>query len=239
MDVYDKDIHKKDGSAHWHNRPEKNWKKFEFNQPYAKGLKRLKEKVLVKTNFDSSTLWQWGTMQAMALIGILKSAEKKFGSEGQKLVLDSLSDVGYDIGRQVVEGTEIPEDMPAHEWISFFATIINRIVYASLESPSINSENDVDFHIDWCPHQDHYTAMDCRVQRYFVQGMIDAALEFAKANGRDDIWDVGFKSTIPNGAQTCYFQLEKAQSEADTRRWARYTQVLEKKALKLARDSSP
>src|SRR6185436_4803315 len=64
---------------HWEHRPEPKWQKFQFNQPYAKGLKRLKEEVLAKTDFDPTTLWQWGTMQAMALIEILKSAEKTFG----------------------------------------------------------------------------------------------------------------------------------------------------------------
>jgi hypothetical protein len=38
--------------SHWQHRPEPAWEKFEFNQPYAKGLKRLKEEVLAKTDFD-------------------------------------------------------------------------------------------------------------------------------------------------------------------------------------------
>ncbi len=37
---------------HWETRPEKNWEKFSFNQPYKKGLERLQEQVLDKTNFD-------------------------------------------------------------------------------------------------------------------------------------------------------------------------------------------
>ncbi len=234
MSVYDKPVHKKDGSKHWQNRPEPNWAKFKFNQPYARGLKRLKEQVLARTNFDPTTLWQWGTMQAMALITVLKKAEQQFGSEGQQLVLDSLREVGYDIGQQVVDGIDIDQDIPPHEWISFYATVINRIVYASLESPQVHGEGEVDFHIDWCPHQDHYGAFDCRVQRYFVQGMIDAALEYAKAQGRDDIWNVGFRNTIPNGAQTCYFQIEKAK-EGDQERWTRYTKALEGKALRAAK----
>ena len=61
--------------AHWEHRPEPGWKNFKFNQPYAVGLKRLKEEVLAKTDFDPATLWQWGTMQAMALIQILKDCE--------------------------------------------------------------------------------------------------------------------------------------------------------------------
>ena len=127
MSVYDKEIYQEGGSRHWQNRTEKNWKKFEFNQPYAKGLKRLKEKILGHTNFDAATLWQWGTMQAMALIDILKSAEKKFGAEGQELVLESLRRVGHDIGRQIVDGTRIDDEISTEEFISFFASVVNRI----------------------------------------------------------------------------------------------------------------
>ncbi len=29
--------------AHWEHRPEPAWKRFRFNQPYAKGLARLRE----------------------------------------------------------------------------------------------------------------------------------------------------------------------------------------------------
>ena len=65
---------------HWEHRPEKSWKEFTINQPYAKGLARLREEVLAKTDFDPATLWQWGTMQAMAVIEILKtSAEECLG----------------------------------------------------------------------------------------------------------------------------------------------------------------
>ncbi|MFO1470884.1 MAG: hypothetical protein U1F27_07610 [Turneriella sp.] len=236
--------------THWQTRPKKNWQKFQYNQPYAKGLANVK-KVLSETNFDPATLWQWGTMQAMALIEVLKTAEKTFGAQGQKLVLDALKKIGHDIGTQILAGTTIDAETDTNEWISFYATVINRIAYASLESPKVHGENIgpgaggswvgaamegrivADFHIDYCPHQDMYGAMDCRVQRYFVQGMIDAAREFAKAHGRDDIYDVMFKTTIPNGYDTCFFKIEKGDA-ASAERWARYTEVLEKKNLKLA-----
>jgi len=97
--------------AHWDHRPEAKWKEFRFNQPYAKGLARLKDEVLAKTDFDPATLWQWGTMQAMALIEILKDAEATFGEEGQKLVYRSLHKIGLDVGRQLLAGVEIPETM--------------------------------------------------------------------------------------------------------------------------------
>ena len=123
--------------AHWQNRPEPKWKEFRFNQPYAKGLKRLREDVLAKTDFDPATLWQWGTMQAMALIEVLKDAEATFGEAGQKMVYESLRKIGLDIGRQILAGTTVPDDMTDAEFASFYATVINRIAYASLEAPQI------------------------------------------------------------------------------------------------------
>jgi len=216
--------------AHWENRPEAKWKQFQFNQPYAKGLKRLKEEVLAKTDFDPATLWQWGTMQAMALITILKTAEAELGEAGQKLVYRALHATGLDIGRQVLAGTTLPEGISGAEFASFYATVINRIVYASLEAPKIDGDTQVSFDILWCPHQDHYGAFDCRVQRYFVQGMIDAAREYAGQFG----FDVRFDSTIPAGAQTCHFTMWKATDEEKSQ-WANYTSQLERKALEISK----
>ena len=216
--------------AHWEHRPEKSWKNFQFNQPYAKGLKRLKEEVLAKTDFDPATLWQWGTMQAMALIEILKDAEKEFGEAGQKLVCNGLKKIGLDIGRQILENTQKPSEMTEAEFVSFYATVINRIAYASLEAPKIDSADQVSFDILWCPHQDHYQAMDCRVQRYFVQGMLDALEEFGASHG----FQVRFNSTIPAGAPTCHFSIWKASPD-EKAHWAAYTKQLEEKAIQLAK----
>src|SRR5262245_12638788 len=90
--------------AHWEHRPAHNWKKCEFKQPYSKGLTRLKEEVLGKTDFDPATLWQWGTMQAMALIEVLKSCEAAFGEQGQAIVHAALRKIGHDVGRQILDG---------------------------------------------------------------------------------------------------------------------------------------
>ena len=38
--------------AHWEHRDEPRWRDFRFNQPYAKGLARLEDEVLAKTDFD-------------------------------------------------------------------------------------------------------------------------------------------------------------------------------------------
>jgi hypothetical protein len=216
--------------AHWQNRPEPAWKSFHYKQPYQKGLTRLREEVLGKTDFDPAVLWQWGTMQAMALIEVLKSCEARFGAEGQALVYESLRRIGYDVGYQILDGASWPEGMTETEWVSFYATVINRIAYASLEEPRIDGAEQASFDITWCPHQDHYGAFDCRVQRYFVQGMIDAAREHAGRFG----FEVRFDSTIPSGAPTCHFTMWKPQGE-EASAWREMTRLIDDKALTRAR----
>lgn len=215
--------------AHWENRPEESWKSFQFNQPYEKGLKRLKEEVLAKTDFDPATLWQWGTMQAMAIIEILKDCEEEFGLEGQTIVRKALHKIGLDVGRQILKATKKPENMSEAEFISYYATVINRIVYASLEAPKIDSNSQVSFDILWCPHQDHYQAFDCRVQRYLVQGMLEALSEF----GATENFQVRFDSTIPAGSSTCHFTIWKTDSQAG-KAWQEYTEQIEVKAIQIA-----
>jgi len=218
--------------AHWQHRPEPGWKKFRFNQPYAKGLTRLREEVLGKTDFDPAVLWQWGTMQATALIEVLKSCEARFGAEGQELVYDALRRVGLDVGRQILEGTEWPEDATEAELVSYYATVINRIAYASLEEARVEGEEQASFDITWCPHQDHYAAFDCRVQRYFVQGMIDAAREHTGRLG----FEVRFDSTIPSGGETCRFTLWKPSGQ-EASAWRQMTELINEKALVRAKRS--
>ena len=216
--------------THWDSREEESWKDFRFNFPFEKGLKRLKEEVLEKTDFDPAVLWVWGTMQAMAVVQILKDCEREFGEKGQKVVNEALRKVGLDIGRQMIEGLERPEGMSEAEIVSFLYTVGNRIIYASLEDPSIDSEDEVSFHILWCPHQDHYRAFDCRVQRYFVQGMIDAVRE----KGWVTDWQIRFAQTIPAGADTCRFVIWRAPDE-EKMEWERFTEQIERKALEIAR----
>ena len=215
--------------AHWENRPESRWKDFSFNQPYAKGLAKLRE-VLATTDFDPATLWQWGTMQAMALIEILKDCEAEFGEKGQKLVFRALEKVGKDVGRQILAGTSVPEGMSEAEFVSFYATVLNRIAYASLEAPRVDSKDQATFDILWCPHQDHYGPYDCRVQRYFVQGMIEAGKEFAAWKG----FEVRFDTTIPSGSPTCHFTMGKP-TELEKGAWMKKTKELEQSSLERAK----
>lgn len=219
--------------AHWEHRKEKNWSKFHFNQPYAKGLKRLREEVLAGTDFDPAVLWQWGTMQAMAVVRILKDCENIFGEQGQQTVGDALRKVGHDIGEQLFKGLARPQGLSEAEIISYFATVVNRIAYASLEEPRIDSDDKVSFDIIWCPHQDHYSAFDCRVQRYLVQGMLEA---FSETGWISRDWQVKFTCTIPSGSPVCNFVLWKSTPQ-EKAEWEMYTAKLEQKALKQSREN--
>jgi len=221
--------------AHWEHRPESSWAAFRFGQPYAKGLARLRDEVLAKTDFDPATLWQWGTMQAMALSKVLSACEGAFGAEGQRVVGEAIRAIGLDVGRQILEHAVRPSELgdsqlTEAEFISYYATVINRIAYASLEAPKIDGAGQVSFDILWCPHQDHYKAFDCRIQRYFVEGMIEAATEWTGQG----FWQVRFDSTIPAGAATCHFTLWRGTDE-DRARWQGDTQLLEARALVRAR----
>jgi hypothetical protein len=215
--------------AHYDHREEDSWRDFKFNFPYARGLERLRREVLEKGDYDPGVLWIWGTMQAMAVIRILKACEREFGEEGQRVVNGALREVGLDIGRQMMEGLDKPEAMSDAEMASFFATVVNCIAYASLEDPSIDSDEQVSFHILWCPHQDYYAPFDCRVQRYFVQGMLEAV----KEKGALADWQVRFTQTIPAGAETCRFELWRALS-GEKSQWEKYSEQLEAKALEIA-----
>lgn len=214
--------------AHWKNRKEQNWSKFRFNQPYAKGVKRLREEVLAKTDFDPAVLWQWGTMQAMSVIQILKDCEKEFGEKGQQVINNSLRKIGHDVGSQLFAGLQKPGGLSEAEIVSFFCTVVNRVIYASLEDPRIDGGEKISFDILWCPHQDHYSAFDCRVQRYLVQGMLDALHETGWISPG---WQVKFNCTIPAGARVCTFVLRKS-SPHEQAEWELYTKKLENKALK-------
>ncbi|MDI6873351.1 MAG: hypothetical protein QME89_10325 [Actinomycetota bacterium] len=215
--------------AHYERKDEERWGEFRFRFPYEAGLRRLREEVLTNPDFDPSVLWVWGTMQATAVLEVLKACEREFGEAGQEVVREALRRVGLDVGRQILEGLEWPEDLSEAEMASFYATVINCVAYASLEKPTIDSPERVSFHILWCPHQEQYGAFDCRVQRYFVQGMLEALRE----RGWLTDWQVRFTRTIPAGAETCHFELWKAPGE-EASLWERYSEELERRALEMA-----
>ncbi|MBD3194441.1 MAG: hypothetical protein GF317_05250 [Candidatus Lokiarchaeota archaeon] len=180
-----------------------------------------------REDFDATSLLQFGLFMSKGIIYILKEAENRLGKEGQEVIKDALIKTGYDIGSQMIDLEKIPDDVSDIELMSFLATIINTEAWTSIEDPRIESDDLCSFDILWCPLQDVYSAFDCRVQRYFVQGIIDYF--------RDNVFDnsdfhIEFKCTIPSGADKCTFivhRVEPGQNDI----WDEYSKELERKAL--------
>lgn len=208
-------------------RKEENWKKIKFGEPFKKALDRFKENVQNRNDFDASSLLQFGLFMSMAVINILKENEARFGIEGQKAVNNALMKTGYEMGREIAENIEILPDIPEIELMSFLATIINTQAWTSIEDPKIDNKDTCSFNILWCPLQDIYSAFDCRVQRYLVQGIIN----YFRDNILKTEFQVEFKYTIPAGSTHCRFIIErKKPGEPD--KWETYSKLLERKALK-------
>ena len=71
---------------------------------------------------------------------------------------------------EMLDGVEVPAGLSASEVVSLLASWINEVCYASIEKPNVG-EGSADFDIHYCPHEDVYGAFDCRVQRYYVEGI--------------------------------------------------------------------
>ena len=209
------------------NRQEKNWTNTKLGEPFKEALDRFRKEVQEREDFDPTSLLQFGLFMSMAVINILQEVEKKLGKEGQKVVIDALIKTGYTMGNQILENVQIPAEISDIELMSFLATIVNTQSWTSIEDPRIDSEEQCSFDILWCPLQDVYKAFDCRVQRYLVQGIINA---FRDSGVLQHDYQVEFKSTIPAGAETCLFHITKKDpNEKD--KWEEYSKELEKKAL--------
>ena len=209
------------------NRKEEMWKKTKLGEPFKKALERFRADVIPRSDFDPTSLLQFGLFMSMAVINILQEVEKKLGNNGQKVVVDALIKTGYSMGNQILEDIQIPSEISDIELMSFLATIVNTQAWTSIEDPRIDNEELCSFDIIWCPLQDVYKAFDCRVQRYLVQGIINA---FRDSGVLQHEYQVEFKKTIPAGAETCLFQITKKNPD-EKDKWEEYSKSLEKKAL--------
>ncbi|MEW6531524.1 MAG: hypothetical protein AB1473_11850 [Thermodesulfobacteriota bacterium] len=207
-------------------RPEPNYEGVRLGMPYEEAVDNFRRAMGGRADFDPAVLFVWGTMQAKAVLGILKAVEEAFGENGQQVVRKAINQVGYDAAKQLVESSVFPDDLGDGELISFMVTGINTVLYASLERPWVVSKSRCEFDILWCPHQDVYKPFDCRVQRYFVEGMI-RAMEEIKGTRVNPYVD----KLIPRGDDCCHFIVEKLESAAGEHPWAEYSGELEKKAL--------
>lgn len=209
------------------SRPEESYQRVKLGVPYPEAVESFRKATEGRNDFDPSVLFVWGTMQATAVLNILKAVEEAFGEAGQEVVRKALNKAGYEAMKGLIENSDIPEDMDEIQRASYFITGINTVLYASLEKPWIVSQERCEFDILWCPHQDRYTAFDCRVQRYFVEGMFQAMEELGKT--KTTSW---VEKLIPRGANCCHFVTELLKEDGNRNPWFAYSDELQRRALK-------
>jgi len=175
-----------------------------FSQPEKGFTKR----ALNKGGYDPRSVLRWGQMMAISLLEVVKAVERRFGEEGQRVCIEVLTNVGRRIGKEILGAAEMPEGLSEIETISFLASWVNRNVYASPDVHKIIGDKELTFDILWCPHQDIYTARDCRIQRYIVEGILDSF------NAKD--YNIEVTKLIPMGNDTCRFRIwKKEKGEKD------------------------
>ena len=194
--------------------------------PFAAAVQGFRDKALANPEYDPASTFVWGQMMAVGVIAMLQSVESSFGAAGHDVARAALRRVGAQIVEEMVAGVALPEDMAPVEAASLFASWINEVVYASIEKPRVHGET-ADFDIHYCPHEDVYGAFDCRVQRYLVEGMIEAGRAFFGAG----TLDVAFATTIPSGAATCHFDIVP-RGDGAGEAWTAYSDELRERALR-------
>lgn len=202
--------------------------------PYAQACANFRGAVQGRDDFDPAVLFVWGTMQAKGLLYMLEALEEAFGEEGQQVARKAINKAGFEACQEMLANSQLPKDASEIELLSFIVTGINCVLYASLEKPWIVDENRFDFDILWCPHQDIFRPFDCRIQRYFVEGMIGAV----EAAGYSSLLPVVDKF-MPKGADCCHFQVTKRDNDGDNP-WNEYSNQLAARALarKKAQDAA-
>jgi hypothetical protein len=207
-------------------RPEKSYADVRFGTPYPQAVENFRRAVEGRDDFDPAVLFVWGTMQAKAVLNILKVVEEAFGEAGQDIVRKAINRAGYEAAEGLLDTSSFPEDAEPIELASYIVTGINCVLYASLEKPWITSPERCEFDILWCPHQDIYTAFDCRVQRFFVEGMLEAMED--KGMGR---YLPVLEKLIPRGADCCHFTVDRLPEDGSKHPWHEYSEQLAKRAL--------
>jgi predicted hydrocarbon binding protein len=210
------------------------WKRsgVQLSRHFADSTSKLREAALSRDDYDPARLFKWGQMMALAVVRMMEGTEKTFGAKGQEVMNHALVDLGRQIGREVLNHYAIAPGTKEIEAISKFVTYINEEVWASPEIPRVLSDTECVCDVLWCPHQDHYKPFDCRVQRYIVQGLLEA---FQEKTGI--VVDARFTQIIPKGAETCRFEV-RVLPKGEGREWTRYSSDLAQRALKRVSDDS-
>jgi predicted hydrocarbon binding protein len=203
-----------------------------LSRHFSDSTSKLREAALSRKDYDPARLFKWGQMMALAVVRMMEGTEKAFGAKGQEIMNRVLVDLGQEIGREALKNFAIAPGTKEIEAISKFVTYVNEEVWASPEIPKILSDSECVCDVLWCPHQDHYKPFDCRVQRYIVQGLLEA---FQEKTGI--VVDARFTQIIPKGAETCRFEV-RVLPKGEGREWTQYSSDLAQRALKRVSDDS-
>lgn len=204
----------------------------QLSRHFAPSTSKLRQAALSRDDYDPARLFKWGQMMALAVVRMMEGAEKAFGARGQEVMNNVLVDLGRVMGREILDSFSIVPGTKDIEAVSNFVTYINEEVWASPEIPKILSDSECICDVLWCPHQDHYKPFDCRVQRYIVQGLLEA---FQEKTGI--VVDARFTQIIPKGAETCRFEI-RLIPQGEGRDWTQYSSELAQRALKRVADDS-
>ena len=204
----------------------------ELSRHFDGSTLKLREKAFSREDYDPARLFKWGQMMALAVVRMMEGTEKAFGAKGQEIMNQVLVDLGREIGREVLNNYAAARGTKEIEAISKFVTYVNEEVWASPEIPKVLSDSECICDVLWCPHQDHYKPFDCRVQRYIVQGLLEA---FQEKTGI--VVDARFTQIIPKGAETCRFEV-RILPKGEGREWTHYSSELAQRALKRVSDDS-
>jgi len=204
----------------------------QLSRHFANSTSKLRKEALSRDDYDPARLFKWGQMMALAVVRMMEGTEKAFGPKGQEIMNTVLVDLGREIGREVLKNYALAPGTKKIEALSKFVTYVNEEVWASPEIPKILSDSECVCDVLWCPHQDHYKPFDCRVQRYIVQGLLEA---FQEKTGI--VVDARFTQIIPKGAETCRFEV-RILPQGKAREWIRYSSELAQRALQRGSDDS-
>lgn len=199
-----------------------------FSRHFATAAQKMRKMALSREDYDPARLFKWGQMMSLAVVRMMKAAENRLGAVGQEVMNNVLIELGREIGREILKEFLIPPGTKKIEVVSKFISYINEEIWASPEIPVILNDQECLCDILWCPHQDHYQAFDCRVQRYVVQGLLEA---FQEKTGI--AVDAKFTQIIPKGAKTCQFHIRIIPPRGK-KEWDKYSADLAKKALRRA-----
>jgi hypothetical protein len=202
--------------------------------PYTQAESGFSKRTLFRGGYDPRAVLRWGQMQAVALLEVFKAVEGRFGAEGQQVCIDAVAGVGREIGKevaQVLEG-EMPTDLSEAERGAFIASWMNRNVYASPDVVKVTTDDEFQFDILWCPHQDIYSPRDCRLQRYFVQGIMEGYATVSAREQTAGSFAPEILKMINRGDDTCLFRFRRIQGAGKQETWGEYSERLAERELR-------